>query len=152
MILALLVAVGASACGDSALAPPPAGPTAPAPTAIDYPEIAGVYDLTGVIQAFDPAWGDLTGERFEAVLTILPSRNARQFTGMFTDVRYVSPTGDTAAVEPSVIAGSLDADGKVTLESSWNSWYGAGAFASGEIMGEFGCCGHISGRFAATRR
>ena len=149
---ALLVAVLVlTACRDPEEVLAPAhGQTDP----VEYPDVAGVYDLNAVITAYDPAWGD-PGDRQTAVLTIEHSTEAPQFTGTFADFKYVGPGNETFPVDPGSVSGSVNLDGRVVIElfnSEWHTWYGEGMLTSGHITGTWGCCGHISGTFTADRR
>ena len=121
------------------------------------PEIAGVYDLTGPITSFDPAWGDLTGHRYTAVLT-LQQYDGRKFGGTYADLQVVGPGTEPSDWEfTGFVKGSIGLDGRVVMEliggnHTWTSWYGRGTLASARIEGTFGCCGHISGTFTVARR
>jgi hypothetical protein len=122
----------------------------------EYPEIAGVYDLTAPITSFDPAWEDLTGYRYTAVLT-LSQHNGRRFEGTYADLQVVRPGESSERKLTGFVSGSVDRDGRVIMElvggnHTWTSWYGRGMLASGKIDGTFGCCGHISGTFTVARR
>jgi hypothetical protein len=79
---------------------PPAGPTSP----LNYASIVGVYDLAETITGFDPVWGDLTGHRFTAVLTLAEG------VGTFNDLRLLSAEGKTVEGPPR--------DGSVTWATS----------------------------------
>jgi hypothetical protein len=50
----------------------------------------GEYDLTAPITGFDPIWGDLTGHRFVAVLTLF------QGEGTHTGLKVLNPQGEQA--------------------------------------------------------
>ena len=122
-----------------------------------YSEIAGVYDLLAPITSFDPAWFDLTGYRYKAVLT-LHQTGRDWFEGTYADLQVVGPAGESDDWKyTGFVKGSLDLDGRVVMEliggnHTWTSWYGQGQLASSEIAGKFGCCGHISGTFTVVRR
>jgi hypothetical protein len=123
----------------------------------EHPEIAGVYDLTAPITSFDPAWGDLTGYRYTAVLT-LQQYNRDTFEGTYADLQVIGPGGESSDGKyTGFVGGSLDLDGRVVIElvggnHTWTTWSGQGKLASGFIDGTFGCCGHIGGTFTAERR
>jgi hypothetical protein len=132
------------------------GQTATAP-ATGNAEFSGVYELEAPITSFDPAWGDLTGCRYKAVLTLQQnSRNA--FNGTYADLQVSCP-GDASTdwTFSGFVTGSLDPDGRATVQlvggnHTWTSWYGSGRLALAEIAGDFGCCGHISGNFTVKPR
>ena len=125
--------------------------------AVEYPEIAGVYDLTALITSSDPAWGIEDGTRQTAVLMIQHSPNTTRIQGTFTDFRAISPSGDTLWGNPGVVDGNAGPDARVVIElffagSQSSYWYGEGMQASGKIEGRFGAGGHISGTFTLERR
>jgi hypothetical protein len=120
-------------------------------------EFAGVYDLTALITSADPAWGIEDGTRQTAVITIQHYRGAPRFTGTFTDFCAIDSTGKSCSGNPGFVTGTIDPYGGVVIElfstqSQESFWYGQGALASRQIVGTFGCCGHISGTFTAERR
>ena len=166
-ILGLLL-LAASGCGQSATSPaphpqaplpmpgppgPPAGPTSP----LNYASIVGVYDLAETITGFDPVWGDLTGHRFTAVLTLAEG------VGTFSDLQLLNAEGKTVEGPPR--------DGSVT----WATWARPGTLvldlgrnhnivlleidepdnnqmASPRFAGVINVAFHIGGTFVATRR
>lgn len=111
------------------------------------------FDLTAQIQGFDPAWGDQTGGFYRAVLT-LPNdyRTTGAFGGTLSDWRYIG--GDeTLDVGTWRIAGSVLSGGGVVMEADRLLWtMSARIGTSGNLVGSWGCCGHISGSFTATVR
>jgi hypothetical protein len=124
----------------------------------DNSDIAGVYDLTAPIAAFDPVWGDLKGYRYTAVLTLQKESGPPWFGGTYADLRLIGPAGDSSAVADSgPLNGSIDPRGRVVLVLD-DGGFGIGltlilgTAASGAIDGTFGCCGHIGGAFTAERR
>jgi hypothetical protein len=140
------------------------GVTRTAPTtvtvyAIDYSGIYGVYDLTALITIFDPAWGDLTGYRYTAVLTLGEMWDPPWLIeGRYADLRSIGPGGDTSVVaDTGSVTSSLDRRGRLVIELVGNKpriglTLSVATLASGLIDGTLGCCGHISGTFTATRR
>jgi hypothetical protein len=128
---------------------------APVSAPVGYPEIAGVYDLTALITHFDPAWEDLTGYRYTAVLTLHEELGPPWTRGTYADFRLIGPGGDSYDVAPGFVTGSLDR-GRVVIEVRNEQWMGlsliVGKVTSEFIDGGFGCCGHISGTFRADRR
>ena len=162
-----LLLLAASGCGESATSPAPHPPPPvlmpgspgplPGPTSpLNYASIVGVYDLAETITDFDPAWGDLTGHRFTAVLTLAEG------VGTFSDLRLLNAEGQT-------IEGPRD--GSVT----WATWARPGTLvldlgrnhnivvseidepdnnqiASPRFAGVINVAFHIGGTFVATRR
>jgi hypothetical protein len=133
--------------------PTPAGPTSP----LNYASIVGVYDLAETITGFDPVWGDLTGHRFTAVLTLTAG------VGTFSDLRLINAEGETVE--------GLPRDGSAT----WATWARPGTLvldlgrnhnivvveidepdnnhmASPRFAGVINVAFHIGGTFVATRR
>ena len=113
--------------------------------------LSGVYELTAPLTSFDPAWGDWTGCRYKAVLT-LQQNNRDAFNGTYADLQFDCPGESTDWTYTGFVTGSIGLDGRVIVQliggtHTWTSWYGRGKLASGEIAGDFGCCGHISGTF-----
>lgn len=156
LILPLLAVLGA-ACGSERGFGPERQPIGPGRQPTLNPEIDGVYDLTALITRFDPAWGDLTGYRYTAVLT-LRQDNRDTFEGTYADLQLVGPDGESSDWEyTGFVRGSLGLDGRVVVElvggnHTWTTWWGQGKLVSGVIDGAWGCCGHIGGTFTATRR
>jgi hypothetical protein len=125
----------------------------------DYSDIPGVYDLTALITTFDPAWGgDLEGYRYTAVLTLHEESRPPWIGGTYSDLRLIGPTGDTTAVAATgFVYTYIDPDGGllIVLVRDWDHTDGTlipVTLDAGIIDGTFGCCGHISGPFTATRR
>jgi hypothetical protein len=128
----------------------------PATPAGGIAHISGLYDLTAPITSFDPAWGDLTGCRYRAVLT-LQQTNRSAFNGTYADLQIICPYESSDWTFTGFVTGSIDVDGQVFVQltggnHTWTSWYGTGKLASGGIAGDFGCCGHISGTFVVKPR
>jgi hypothetical protein len=120
-------------------------------------EFAGVYDLTALITSSDPAWGIEDGTRQTAVITIQHYRGTPRFAGAFAEFRAIGPSGESSSGNPGFVIGSIDVDGYVVIElffegSHTSYWYGEGRLASGQIVGNFGAGGHITGTFTAKRR
>ncbi len=123
----------------------------------DYSDFVGVFDVTALITSFDPAWGvDLTGYRYTAVLTLEQEAGPPGFGGTFADLWLIGPAGDSTAVAATgVVTASIGSGGRVVIDlfGSHNVLtLVVPSLASGFNDGLFGCCGHISGTFAATRR
>lgn len=119
-------------------------------------QFTGLYDLTAPLTSFDPAWGDWTGCRYKAVLT-LQQNNRAAFSGTYADLQFICPGESSDWNFYGFVAGSIDLDGRVTIQltggnHTWTSWFGRGVSTSGEIAGDFGCCGHISGTFVVKPR
>ena len=126
---------------------------------LDYSDNTGVYDLTAVITTFDPAWGeDLAGYRYTAVLTLHDEWDAPWFAGTYSDLRLIGPSGDSTAVADSgIVTASFDRRGRLVVElvddrNHLGLSLIVATLTPGFMDGDFGCCGHISGRFSATRR
>lgn len=135
-------------------------------TWIDLGPVFGVYDLTAPITGFDSGWGvDMEGALYSAVVTLSQSSpdasELSELRGTFTDWRYVDPDGGSTLVQfgwPAAspgtgsVTGSFHPLGEVVIEVG-QSWDMRGdVLASGNIVGTFGCCGHITGTFSAIRR
>lgn len=132
-------------------------------TRVELGSLYAVYDLTAPITSFDPAWGvDMEGALYSAVVALSQGTSgASDFGGTFTDWRYVDPGGESILVQfewPAAspgtgsVTGSFHPTGDVVIEVG-QSWYMRGdVLASGDIVGTFGCCGHITGTFTAIRR
>lgn len=123
----------------------------------DYPDMAGIYDLVGMITGSDPAWGIADGSLQTAVLTIEHSPDSSRFTGTFPRFCFTDWNGESCNQTPGVVSGVIDHRGRVvielTFEGSQSSYlYGEGELASGQIVGTYGAGGHISGNFTADRR
>jgi hypothetical protein len=114
-----------------------------------------VYDLAETVTAFDPAWGDITGHRFTAVLTLAHG------VGTFSDLRFLNAEGTTVEGPPrdgSVTWATWAQPDTLVLELSRNhnliitqideSDNGVAPRFAGGINVGF----HIGGPFVATRR
>ncbi|CAN5348922.1 hypothetical protein BH23GEM2_BH23GEM2_25990 [soil metagenome] len=159
LTLGVLISV-ASGCSEptqpeGVSTPPPAAPPSP-PSPLNTDHIAGVYDLTATITSFDPAWGDLTGHRYIAVLTLADG------LGTFTDFRLLNAEGESLFPSQSgSVTREVDFAGRLVLYlgSSYRPLI-VGSIAkpdgdglgSPRVEGGFGAGGHISGTFVATRR
>jgi hypothetical protein len=131
------------------------------PTAIELPNIpdlGGVYDLTAQITSFDPAWGDLQGYHYAAVLTLQKQPDPTRIAGSYEDLRLMGPKGDSVPVAAAgYVTSSIDDRGRVVIELLGDgSHIGLTLIVAtperGFIGGGFGCCGHISGTFGVERR
>ena len=153
----LLVLLG-MACGEPDQLIEPISPSpSPPPAPVQYPLIAGAYELEAPITSSDPAWGIPDGTRQLATLTINQSDNDSTLVGTFTNFRAVASDGETLTGAPGVLRGSVDRNGWVIVElfidvRPASYWYGEGTFSSGRIAGDFGAGGHISGTFLAQRK
>jgi hypothetical protein len=114
----------------------------------------GVYDLTAPISAFDPAWGDLTGYRYTAVLTFTSSG-----IGTVQEFRLFDATGNVfASIGGGVVNTYIDFAGRVVNELATQNFHFSlvapiqDPLNPGLVTGVFGCCGHIGGTFTAKRR
>lgn len=161
LTLGALISI-ASGCGEpttpsppEVVPPPPAPPPPAAP--VEYANINGVYNLTASIKSFDPAWGDLTGYRYTAVLTLADG------AGTYSDFRVLDSNGELLYPPGSgSVTRGVDATGKgrLILEIGSNFTVIIGSIAKPEgngmgsprVEGTFGAGGHISGEFVATRR
>jgi len=136
-----------------------------------YPNVIGIWDLTGVITSSDPAWGIPDGTRQTAVLIVQSAQPTQstppvstQFRGTFTDFRALEPgepyPDEATYAFPGTVIGSIDASGHVVIELFFNGFeesqssyfYGEGMLASGLIQGTYGAGGHISGTFTVVPR
>ena len=123
-------------------------------------EMAGVYELSALITDFDEAWGDLTGYRYTALLTI--DEGPPRFSGSFSDLRLVDSTGESTEIAASgAVDYYIDFAGRPVLElvrfadegnSAFHLTLVVGSMNAGLIEGRFGCCGHIGGSFTAQRK
>lgn len=124
----------------------------------DYSDIAGVYDLTAPITSFDDAWGDWTGYRYTAVLTLQEKPGPAWLAGTYADLTLIGPGGDSTDVGGSgLVTGSVDVGGRVVIEllrdgNSAGLTLVVGTVAPGFIDGRFGWAGIVSGPFTAERR
>ena len=126
---------------------------------IDHWDIYGEHDLTAPITGFDPAWGDLSGYRYTAVLTLGTMWDPPWLIeGSYADLRIIGPGGDTLVVaDTGSVRSYFDPRGEFIIELVGNQsrigLFLVVASLAPELMdGRFGCCGHISGTFTATRR
>ena len=122
-----------------------------------YPEMAGVYDLTGLITGSDPVWGIEDGTRQTAVLTIDPSRGSPRFSGSFPEFCAIDSGGPSCNPHRGFVSGTVNSNDEVVIEltfaGSGSSYlYGEGRLESDRIVGRYGAGGHISGTFTAQRR
>lgn len=115
---------------------------------------AGVYDLTAWVTDFDPAWGDITGYRYTAVLTF-PSSGI----GTVQDFRLIDSTGNVfASIGGGVVNSSMDFAGRIVDEVATSNFHFSLVAPVQDLVdprlvtGTFGCCGHIGGTFTAKRR
>jgi hypothetical protein len=111
--------------------------------------------LTAEITGFDPAWGDLTGSRYTAVLTFPPNAVGGRWesfhivdaAGVISDwtgsgdiVSYVDFAG---RLVNELVADNFHLVLVAPVQNSANPQL---------VTGTWGCCGHISGSFTAKRR
>jgi hypothetical protein len=124
----------------------------------EYSDIAGNYDLTASITGYDPAWGDLDGYRYTAVLTLPDEWGPPWLGGTYADLKLIGPGGDIHAVaNAGSVAGSIGHSGEFLIDligdgNTIGVTLIVATRVSGSIGGTFGCCGHISGIFTAERR
>jgi len=122
-------------------------------------DVHGTYDLNAPITTFETAQGDLTGYRYTAVVwlgvgyfSLLP------LEGTYADLRIIGPGGDTLVVaDTGSIISSIDSRGRLIVKLIGNEdrtelELTVASLTPEFIDGGFGCCGHISGAFTATRR
>lgn len=124
---------------------------------IDYPAIDGVYVVDAPFTAFDPAWGDFTGHRYSAVLTLKRDERGPGLSGTFTDFQLADATGKKENWSASgTLIGSIARDGKIAIEltSATNPFtWGAQGTSNGRVIeGRWFRAGHLSGSFRAERR
>lgn len=118
--------------------------------------VIGVYDLTASITSFDPAWGDLTGYGYAAVLTFRrdPGQPAG-IGGTFSEFRVTGTEGDEDRRASGTITSYFDR-GSVVLElvhqNGHFTLFPAGNVGDSVIEGTFFQGGHIGGPFTAERR
>ena len=123
---------------------------------LDYSDVTGVYDLTALVTTSDPAWGNMDGYRYTAVLTV-EEWDPTWLRGKYADLKYVGPGFDAVAVNDTGSVTAREFHGRRVVELIGNRQRVGLALlldtlASGFIAGTFGCCGHIGGTFKATRR
>ena len=82
----------------------------------DYPDMAGIYDLVGVITGSDPAWGIADGSLQTAVLTIEHSPDSPRFTGTFPRFCFTDWNGESCNQTPGAVSGVIDHRGRVVIE------------------------------------
>jgi hypothetical protein len=113
-----------------------------------------VYDLLETVTGFDPAWGDITGHRFTAVLTLAEG------VGTFSDLRFLDAEGQTVEGPPrdgSVTWATSARPGMLDLGHNHNLFIEQidepdnGQMAP-RFAGGINVAFHIGGRFVATRR
>lgn len=125
---------------------------------IDLTDIAGVYDLTALITYSSPAWDDLRGYRFTAVLTLHEERDEPWVGGTYTDWQLIDPGGNSGAVAGTgFVTVGFDSRGRLIIEllgdrNNLDLTLIPDMMALGIIEGGFVCCSHFGGRFTATRR
>jgi hypothetical protein len=123
---------------------------------IDYSDATGVYDVTARITSFDPAWGDLNGYRYEAVLTLSEVSGPPWLQGTYRVLRLISPMSDSVAMTDAGTVTPFYFGSRLVIALGEQHTYGLSLIVatldSGLIDGTFGCCGHISGTFEARRR
>jgi hypothetical protein len=131
-------------------------------TGTTYTDIApGQYDLSARVATFDPAWGyDLTDYKYTAIMSI--EQTSPVFRGTFRDMWLIGPGDDSVDIATSgVITRYLDYDGRYVLDlvrpegergSSFTVTLVLDDPTQETIEGDWGCCGHISGRFTAKRK
>lgn len=129
----------------------------PAAVEAAYPDINGVYAVDAPFTGFDPAWGDFTGYRYTAVLTLKRDAQGPGLGGTFTDFQITDGSGQIEDWRASgTLRGDIAPDGKLTLELSAVTqsftWSARGTFKGDAIEGTWGRAGHISGSFTAVRR
>ena len=106
-----------AACGDlTAPETEPGNPSAGPP--VHYPDIAGVYDLTGVITASDPAWGIDDGTRQVTVVTVQRAGDTSLLVGTFSDFHVIYPDGEILTGDPNSgsVSGVVHSEGAVVME------------------------------------
>lgn len=119
--------------------------------------IDGAYDLTATITGFDPAWGDLTGYLYTAVLTFEHDpRAAGGIGGTFSEFRLTGPGGEEDWVRSGALTGYFDFFGRLTIVLVSDHFHfqltPAGDLLGPAIQGSFFTGGHIGGPFTAVRR
>lgn len=134
--------------------------------------VEAVYDLTAYITRFDPAWGDLTGYQYSALLTLTLDLDQRP-AGTFKDLHLLNAGGESESWPleggSGFIRTFVDTRGQRTFELvgqlhplsdpfHWTAFVETPAEPVGDwrgsplIEGTFGTSGHVGGRFVARRR
>jgi Big-like domain-containing protein len=122
----------------------------------DYSDLAGVYDLNALITDFDPAWGDLEGYRYTAVVTLQDEPGPYWVGGRYTDLRLIGPNSDSLAVtDTGRVFGSFGYYGELLIELPGEGdrvglTLVVGELKPGFIDGHWGCCGFAGGTFTAV--
>jgi hypothetical protein len=105
----------------------------------EYPEIAGVYDLTAVVTTWD--WpGSPAGLHETGVITIQHSGDTPVFTGTYADFLWFYPNGDSYGPVAGSLSGSVDCAGRVVIalrDGDFRWWDGKGTLVSGQFVGDF---------------
>jgi hypothetical protein len=119
----------------------------------EYPDIAGVYDVSGLIT--QSGWGS-DDMRETAVMTIEHSRDTPVFTGTFVFFPY-DLESSTDGPYSGIVSGSVDCLGGVAFElrGAWLQsplWQAQGTLAPPLITGTFWDPGSNSGTFTAELR
>lgn len=123
--------------------------------------VPAVYDLTAPITAFDPAWGDLSGHVYSAVVSLDGSPSATHgIVGTYTNFRLTEPDGAYLDIPSGIVTSSIDFAGRLVMELASDYFHFTlvmpegdwDALASPVIEGHFGAGGHIGGTFTARRR
>ncbi|MDX1429057.1 MAG: carboxypeptidase-like regulatory domain-containing protein [Rhodothermales bacterium] len=114
---------------------------------------ARTYELTAIVEGFDPAWGDLTGAGYSALFTIhAHPEDASVLSGTLEDWRSIYVDGTETRLGSASLEGQVDREGNFVLESDRLGWALIGRrTASSVLTGSWGCCGHIAGSFRAVR-
>lgn len=113
--------------------------------------------MTMTVEVFDPAWGDITGQRYSGVLTLVDG------AGSFSEMRWFNAAGENVSSAPSggfVLRGVDPVADRTVLLVGTNIVLvvesigepAQGQTASPRFAGHFGVGGHIGGTFVATRR
>ena len=124
--------------------------------------VTGKYLVEMPIVDFDPAWGeDLTGYKYTVLLTIhRDSLAVGAQMGTFTELRLLRPDGTPESWRRH---GSVQGISYVNNsrrrfgfelaadDAQFHLTLVIDSITDVGIKGGFGCCGHISGTFAATR-
>jgi hypothetical protein len=123
----------------------------------DYPDLTGVYDLTGLITNGDELMGSPTGTRQTAVLTIAGSRHDSTYAGTFTDFRFIYPDYEPWNGGGGTVTGSFDRFGLAIIELTFTGSQKPylslkGELDSGRVTGTYAELHHTHGTFTAVRR
>lgn len=124
------------------------------PVTVGWAAVEGEYDLTATVETFDPAWGDLTGYRYTAVLSFMHDRwHPTGIGGTFSDLRISGPEGDEVVVPSGEITSHFDSERRPIVELGSNfTIILSGELVAPVIKGTFGVGGHIAGSVRAERR